>query len=300
MSTAPQDPPSGYVGHLTPEQEQALSQLKTDLQNEGWFVPERHDDPALLRFLRHRKFDLSKAKKLITETEEWRKSFGVDDLVNNFDFSEKAEVSKYYPQYFHKTDKDYRPVYIERLGNVDLKALAAVTTQERQLQRLAVEHERLLYERLPACSAAAGQPIETANTILDVKGISPLSFFKNRDYIFQAANIGENYYPETLHMLYIINVPPLVPQIIDIVKSWLTDATIERIVVLGSNYKKTLLEQIPAENLPADLGGACSCPGGCALSDEGPWNVPKYKNLAKSKTAKSTTATSAPEATPAA
>ena len=47
----------------------------------GYFVPERHDDATLLRFLRARKFDLVKAKQMLIAAEEWRKSFGVDDIV---------------------------------------------------------------------------------------------------------------------------------------------------------------------------------------------------------------------------
>ena len=30
---------------------------------------------------------------------------------NGFDYSEGAEVDKYYPQYYHKTDRDGRPIY---------------------------------------------------------------------------------------------------------------------------------------------------------------------------------------------
>lgn len=35
----------------------------------------------MTRFLRARKFDLVKAKAMIIATEKWRKSFGVDDIV---------------------------------------------------------------------------------------------------------------------------------------------------------------------------------------------------------------------------
>lgn len=37
--------------------------------------------------------------------EEWRKKFGTDDLPKTFEYPEKAEVFKFYPQYYHKTDK---------------------------------------------------------------------------------------------------------------------------------------------------------------------------------------------------
>jgi hypothetical protein len=42
---------------------------------------------------------------MFTETEKWRKEFGVDDIVKNFKFDEKPLVSAYYPQYYHKIDK---------------------------------------------------------------------------------------------------------------------------------------------------------------------------------------------------
>lgn len=54
------------------------------------------------------------------DCEKWRKEFGVDDLVKNFTYEEKPKVFEFYPQYYHKTDKDGRPVYIEQLGKIDL------------------------------------------------------------------------------------------------------------------------------------------------------------------------------------
>lgn len=39
------------------------------------------------------------------DCEKWRREFGVDNLVRNFDYKEKPKVFEYYPQYYHKTDK---------------------------------------------------------------------------------------------------------------------------------------------------------------------------------------------------
>lgn len=39
------------------------------------------------------------------KNEQWRKDFGTDELTRTFKYTEKPEVSKYYPQYYHKTDK---------------------------------------------------------------------------------------------------------------------------------------------------------------------------------------------------
>ena len=49
-----------------------------------------------------------------------------------------------------------RPVYIERLGLLDVKALYKITDPERQLKRLVYEYEKFLHERLPACSKMVG------------------------------------------------------------------------------------------------------------------------------------------------
>lgn len=51
------------------------------------------------------------------ECEQWRKEFNLDDLVQNFNYTEKRELSKYYPQYYHKTDKvTYRPESEDNTG----------------------------------------------------------------------------------------------------------------------------------------------------------------------------------------
>jgi len=266
-------PPPGRVGNLTSEQEAALAQLKTEIQEEGVFVEERHDDPTLLKFLRARKFDVPKAKAMLIACEQWRKEFGVDDIVANFDFTEKAEVDKYYPQYYHKTDKDGRPLYIERLGKLDIPKLYAITTQERQLQRLVWEYEKFIYERLPACSKAVGHPVETVCTILDLKNVSLMSFWKVKDYVSQASSIGQDRYPECMGKFYVINAPFGFSTVWNVIKLWLDEVTVAKISILSSSEtKKALLAQIPAENLPEDLGGTCKCHGSCSMSNAGPWN----------------------------
>ncbi|KAG8860575.1 cytosolic factor, phosphatidylinositol/phosphatidylcholine transfer protein [Tulasnella sp. 330] len=267
----PADPLSGRVGHLSVTQQHTLDKFKKELQDEGWFVPARHDDAALLRFLRARKFDLIKAKIMIIDQEKWRKEFGTDELLH-FDFPEKEQVDKYYPQYYHKTDKDGRPVYIEQLGRLDIDALYKITTQDRLLKRLVSEYEIFVQERLPATSAAVGHPVETSCTILDLKNVSIRQFYKVKDYVSQASSIGQNEYPECMGKFYIINAPFMFSTVWSLIKPWLDEVTVAKISILGSDYKPKLLEQIPADNLPEELGGTCKCPGGCSLSDAGPWN----------------------------
>ncbi|CAB4378977.1 hypothetical protein RhiirA5_346863 [Rhizophagus irregularis] len=262
---------TGRIGSLSPQQEEILDKFRQEVKEEGIFDERRHDDACLLRFLRARKFDLVKTKKMFTDCEKWRKEFGVDELVATFDYKERDEVMKYYPRYYHKTDKDGRPIYIEEIGKVDVKALYQITTIERQIQNLVVEYEKLADIRLPSCSEKNGKLIETSCTILDLKGVSIRSFSNVFGFVKQASNIGQNYYPERMGKFYIINAPMLFSSVWNLVKPLLDEVTAAKIVILNSKYQPTLLENIPIENLPVAFGGKCDCEGGCQLSDAGPW-----------------------------
>lgn len=39
------------------------------------------------------------------DCEKWRKETKLDEILPTWDYPEKAEIFKYYPQYYHKTDK---------------------------------------------------------------------------------------------------------------------------------------------------------------------------------------------------
>ncbi|KAG5733898.1 Sec14 cytosolic factor, partial [Termitomyces sp. T112] len=273
-------PPPGRLGNLTAVQLHALQKFKKELIEEGNFVEERMDDALLLRFLRARKFDVAKAKEMLIATEKWRKEMNVDTIIEDFEFTEREQVNKYYPQYYHKMDKDGRPIYIERLGFLDLDALYKATTQERLINRFVQEYEKFAKYRVPACSKAVGHPVETSCTILDLHNVSMTSFYRVKDYIMQASSIGQDRYPERMGKFYIINAPWAFSAVWRAIKPWLDEVTVSKVDILGSNYKETLLKQIAAENLPVILGGTCDCPGGCDLSDAGPWNTKAQNGVA--------------------
>lgn len=266
----------GFAGHLTDAQVAQVHQLRMMLESEGYTA--RLDTLTLLRFLRARKFDVNAAKEMFVNTENWRKEKKLDEVIHNWEYPEKDEVSKYYQQYYHKTDKDGRPVYIEHLGQIDLNAMYKITTAERMLTNLAVEYERMADDFLPACSRQSGQLIETACTIMDLKGVTLTKIPQVYSYVQQASAISQNYYPERLGKLYLINAPWGFSTVWSVVKGWLDPVTVKKINILGSGYQSELLKQIPAGNLPKAFGGACECPQGCQHSDAGPWHDPQWAN----------------------
>jgi hypothetical protein len=124
--------------------------------------------------------------------------------------------------------------------------------------------------RLPACSRKAGQLLETCCSIMDLKGVGLWKAKEVYGYLQRASAIMQNYYPERLGKLYVINAPWGFSSVFSVVKRFLDPVTVSKIHVLGATYQKELLDQVPAENLPAEFGGKCECDGGCQLSDAGP------------------------------
>ena len=170
------------------------------------------------------------------------------------------------------------------MGNIDLTAMYKITTQDRMLQNLAVEYEKVADPRLPACSRQAGHLLETCCSIMDLKGVGIGKVPSVYSYVKLASDMSQNYYPERLGRLYLINAPWGFSSVFSFIKGWLDPVTVEKIHVLGSGYQKELLAQVPAENLPTIFGGTCQCEGGCNMSDEGPWKDPKWAKPAKWET----------------
>lgn len=174
-----------------------------------------------------------------------------------------------------------RPIYIERLGILNIDELFKRTTEERIIKYYVREYERLMRIRYPAASEAAGTLIEQSITILDMQGFSmKMMNSRVKNFIKLASSLGQDYYPEVMYKMFIVNAPMLFSGVWTLVKGFIDKKTAAKISILGSKYQKELFEhvsefsdfQIDPANLPEFLSGTCKHePRGWMYADPGPW-----------------------------
>lgn len=170
-----------------------------------------------------------------------------------------------------------RPIYIELISRINLDELFSTTTKDRIMKFIVQDYEGLLNHKFPACSKAAGTVIENTLTILDMDGVGfSLLSGQAKTFLEIATNLGQNYYPEILGQMWLINTSFLFSTAWAIVKGFIDEKTRSKIIVERSGYADKLLELVDADNLPAFLGGKCTCShvdGGCLYSDAGLWQT---------------------------
>ncbi|KAH9607134.1 hypothetical protein KSS87_005062 [Heliosperma pusillum] len=261
---------------------QAVNLMREALFQEGDLPEELNDFHTLLRFLRMRGYDVLKARDSFLKCLKWREEFGVYQLAKEFEFKEYDEVQRSYPHGFHGVDKCGRPVYIERIGALDLETLLKKTTLDRLVKHHVYQQEKTTNLRFPACTITANKKIASITAIIDVTGVGTSSFSKPARYLFtEFHKIDSNFYPETLSCLFIVNAGSGFRILWKLLKTFIDARTSGKIQVLGSDFKSRLIEAIDPSNLPDFLGGECKCPdhGGCMFSDKGPWNDPGILKL---------------------
>ena len=268
---------SGFYDQLNQTQFDALQKWKSTLLSEN-VLPnfDNYDDLFLLRFLRARKFDLEKTMEMFKKFLKWRIDMKVEEINQSYELENLIQIKKLYPHGYHRTDKIGRPIYIELYDKTDVNELFKITTDDKMIKYYIKQYERQIKYIFPACSAVVKRPVEQSCTILDANGIGITSLFGPiKGFIKLASDIGQDYYPEMLGKMTIVNVGFLFRAVWSLVKGFIDPKTQYKINLLKSTYKDDLLKLVDEENLPSFFGGKCTCSGflyGCLGSDIGPWN----------------------------
>lgn len=105
------------------------------------------------------------------------------------------------------TDKEGRPIYIERVSKLKADIIFQNYTDQQLIDYYIQSYERQLNIIFPECSKAKGHLVDKTVTILDLKDVSVWKLLTGqvKHFINLSIGITQDNYPETLGKMFIIN-----------------------------------------------------------------------------------------------
>ncbi len=231
------------------------------------------NDDLLIHFLRARKLDIQKTKKMILKYLHWLIDSKVEEIYLNFTMPNLEEIKLYYLHAYHKTSKEGCPVFIQFIGEVDIEKLFSYAPSSEFTKYSTKLYSTMERELFPSCSKHFNKYIHGLVSIIDFKNMTKNIFNKKlRNLVETDLNICQNYFPECLNKAVVINAGILFKTAYALCKPFIDSKTRSKVHIFNDDYKKFLLTIIDEENLPTFLGGKCTCGNeGCMWSYEGPW-----------------------------
>ncbi|KAM3865074.1 SEC14-like protein 1 [Diretmus argenteus] len=247
-----------YLGDLTPLQESCLIRLRQWLQetHKGKIPKDEH----ILRFLRARDFNMDKAREILCQSLTWRKQHKVDYLLETW--TSPQVLHDYYTGGWHHHDRDGRPLYILRLGQMDTKGLVRALGEESLLRHvLSINEEGL--RRCEENTKVFGRPISCWTCLVDLEGLNMRHLWRpGVKALLRIIEVVEANYPETLGRLLILRAPRVFPVLWTLVSPFIDENTRKKFLIYaGNDYQGPggLVDYIDKEIIPDFLGGECMC-----------------------------------------
>ena len=225
---------------------------------------EHLSDIDVLRFLKARNNNLQKASLMLNEYLTWYvtpiKGVESDTPRTILDQPDPdAEVwGQYFPYSFLGHDKEGCPIYWEKTGECSQTFPEAIKrlSEDKMVWMHILKQEVTLRTRMSVASAFYKTQITKQIGIMDLANVSYAVDFRAMSYCTRSVTIDQNYYPETLKTLYIINAPWFFNMLWAIVRPFLDTVTANKFVILGSDYIDKLREAIDDSQIPVEFGGS--------------------------------------------
>ncbi|XP_006147986.1 SEC14-like protein 4 isoform X2 [Tupaia chinensis] len=190
---------------------------------------------------------------------EFRKQYDLESILT---WQPSEVVQLYVSGGLCGYDYEGCPVWFDIIGTLDPKGLLLSASKQELLQTRIKACELLLRE-CELQSQRLGRKIETVLMVFDMEGLSLKHLWKPAVEVYQQFfAILEANYPETLKNLIFVRVPRLFPVAFNLVKSFMSEETRRKIVILGHDWKQELTKFISPDQLPGEFGGTMTDPDG--------------------------------------
>ncbi|XP_055353783.1 SEC14-like protein 1 [Paramacrobiotus metropolitanus] len=246
------------LGDLDPVEESRLVELKQWLQeHHKEKIP---SDAHLLRFLRARGFIVEKGREMLCRSLIWRKQHQIDRLLSTWKAPEV--LKQYFPGGWHGYDDAGRPVFVLRLGNLDVKGLLRSVGVDGLL-KLAIT---VCEEGLARCEEATKlhqHPVSSWACIFDLDGLSMRHLWRpGLKVLYRIIEVVEANYPETMGRVFLVRAPRLFPILWTIVSPFIDENTRKKFIIYGGNDHEIeggLKDYLDKKYIPKFLGGDADC-----------------------------------------
>ncbi|KAJ0400003.1 hypothetical protein ATCC90586_004800 [Pythium insidiosum] len=212
--------------------------------------------------------NLAKATERFETTMAWRKEVEADAILS-IPQTHYDVIKQCYHQYLHKRDKLGHPIYIEKIGSINMKQMqkAGITQDDLFRHYLFTMEFTLKYvaNKVCPCDACAASETQKLFIILDARGIGMKDISGDgADFIRKCTGIMQRHYPQRSYKIFFVNVPSWFGMAWKGIKPLLNEATRAKTnIVTEAETADALLAHVDAANLPKEYGGSCVCSGGC-------------------------------------
>lgn len=236
------------VSHEAVTQFQALMDqvdepLKITFQN----IHRGYPTETLVRFLKARDGNVSKAHKMLMDCLHWRLQNEIDKILS------KPIV----PAELYRAVRDSHLIGMSGYSKEGLPVFAVgaglSTFDKASVHYYVQSHIQINEYRdrviLPSASAKHGRPITTCVKVLDMTGLK-LSALSQIKLLTIISTVDDLNYPEKTNTYYIVNVPYIFSACWKVVKPLLQERTRKKIQVLPGSGQDELLKIMDFESLP--------------------------------------------------
>ncbi|XVE55039.1 hypothetical protein DITRI_Ditri03aG0129200 [Diplodiscus trichospermus] len=227
-----------------------------------WGIPLLKDDRSdviLLKFLRARDFKVRDAFVMIKNTIQWRKEFGIEELLDE-DLGDDMEKVVF----MHGQDKEGHSVCYNVYGEFQNKDLyqKAFSDEEKRLKFLRWRIQ-FLEKSIRKLDFSPGG-VSTIFQVSDLKNSPGPGKRELRLATKQALQLLQDNYPEFVAKQVFINVPWWYLAFYTMISPFMTQRTKSKFVFAGpAKSAETLFKYIPPEQVPIQYGGLsvdyCDC-----------------------------------------
>ncbi|ODN04856.1 SEC14-like protein 4 [Orchesella cincta] len=232
----------------------------------------------LMRFLRARNHNLTKAEDMLRKHLEWRAANHIDSLLNWTPPKALIDEYKYDVAGF---DKQGCPILIAPFGTWDVRRVC-----ENGLKQEYVKYVDQLFlhvtQAMKESSVIRGTPITQFICIMvpdEFPAFRQMSSPQAVDTVLETVRRFEANYPETLKCAFVVDAPKVFNLIFNVIKPLLNSTTLGKVTISSNEkeWKSALLNLIDEDQLCARLGGSRPSRVPILNAERGAYKSPKNK-----------------------